>query len=444
MYSKIIIKNALAVILMVTAMSGCALSGLLEGNDPSHTSEVDPGVVRSYTGAVRLYNSTVSELLGSVNLLSEYVGAVTDELAWDIDIGGGGFSSYDSRSTSGASGIISEPLYASLQKTRITSMLASEALSLYGNEASNGMLGNAYATEGFVIVALADNFCSGIPLTKVPLSGSMQYTAGFTTQQLYEQAVTILDSAIKYGVDSAPVLAFAKLSKARALLGLGRFNEARDEVADIQNADRYTISYSNATYGISFWRGTQTSGTWKVLDNEGINGIRWTSDSAINQDPRVPLQKVNNFIYTTPMKQEKYLSSSLQFPLVTGIEARMIEAEAALQPASNPSGDWLAILNDARATIGLDPLTDPGTANARVNLLFKERAFWFYLGGTRLSDLRRLVRQYNRLPQQVYPSGAYHSPVRDRVVYGDEYVFDVPLEEARYNSLYKGCFDRRP
>jgi len=44
----------------------------------------------------------------------------------------------------------------------------------------------------------------------------------------------------------------------------------------------------------------------------------------------------------------------------------------------------------------LAALTDPGTAEARVDLLFRERAFWFFLTGHRQGDLRRLIRQYGR------------------------------------------------
>jgi hypothetical protein len=55
----------------------------------------------------------------------------------------------------------------------------------------------------------------------------------------------------------------------------------------------------------------------------------------------------------------------------------------------------------------LPALTDPGSADARVNLLFQERAFWMYLTGHRLGDLRRLVRQYGRGAETVFPTGNY-------------------------------------
>ena len=57
---------------------------------------------------------------------------------------------------------------------------------------------------------------------------------------------------------------------------------------------------------------------------------------------------------------KKYPSIDSPVAMVTGIEARVIEAEAALQGSNLTL--WLQKLNDARATVtGLAPLTDPGT-----------------------------------------------------------------------------------
>src|SRR5690606_40849192 len=39
---------------------------------------------------------------------------------------------------------------------------------------------------------------------------------------------------------------------------------------------------------------------------------------------------------------------------------------------------------------GLPPLEDPGTDEARVDLLFQERAYWLFLTGRRHADMRRL------------------------------------------------------
>ena len=56
----------------------------------------------------------------------------------------------------------------------------------------------------------------------------------------------------------------------------------------------------------------------------------------------------------------------------------------------------------------MDPLTDPGDLDARVDLLFRERAFWLFLSGRRLGDLRRLIEHYGRDPESVFPTGTHH------------------------------------
>jgi hypothetical protein len=61
-----------------------------------------------------------------------------------------------------------------------------------------------------------------------------------------------------------------------------------------------------------------------------------------------------------------------------------------------------------------------------VDLLLRERAFWFYLTAHRLGDLRRLVRQYARTAESVYPTGAYHKQGLTR---GTQVSFIVPQPE---------------
>ncbi len=141
---------------------------------------------------------------------------------------------------------------------------------------------------------------------------------------------------------------------------------------------------------------------------------------------------------TTNLVQKKYPSIDSPVEMATGIEARLIEAEAAYQAGS--LGLWLQKLNDARATVAaLTPLTDPGTANGRVDLTFRERAFWMYLTAHRLGDLRRLARPaggglsgYGRGVESVYPTGAYHKQGLTR---GLQATLIVPQPEEN-NSNY--------
>jgi len=126
--------------------------------------------------------------------------------------------------------------------------------------------------------------------------------------------------------------------------------------------------------------------------------------------------------------------------LADWVEARLIEAEAALQAGDVPT--WLAKLNHLRETAitpALPDTTDPGTPGARVDLLFRERAFWLFLTGHRQGDMRRLIRQYGRDQSQVYPTGLYPGGTG---AYGSDVNAPIPALERQYNPKFTGCLTR--
>src|SRR5690606_39976882 len=90
---------------------------------------------------------------------------------------------------------------------------------------------------------------------------------------------------------------------------------------------------------------------------------------------------------------------------------------------------------------GLLPLEARGSQEARVDLLFQERAYWLFLTGRRHSDMRRLIRQYGRSGATVFPQGAY--PAGPIGTYGTDVNAPAPASELLYNPQYQGCFDRQ-
>ena len=88
------------------------------------------------------------------------------------------------------------------------------------------------------------------------------------------------------------------------------------------------------------------------------------------------------------------------------------------------------------------PLADPGSYNARVDLLFREKALWKFMTSTRSSDLRRLVRQYGRTQDKVFPAGGFTSSAAPLGQYGTQVAFPVPDYE-KVNPNFKGCIDTK-
>ena len=88
-------------------------------------------------------------------------------------------------------------------------------------------------------------------------------------------------------------------------------------------------------------------------------------------------------------------------------------------------------------------------AAARVDQLHYERAFFLFATGHRLGDMRRLVRQYGRTADSVFPSGDYaregtNGILRpDAVGYGPDVNFPLPVQEEN-NPLPESavCIDR--
>ena len=74
-----------------------------------------------------------------------------------------------------------------------------------------------------------------------------------------------------------------------------------------------------------------------------------------------------------------------------------------------------------------------------MDLLFRERGFWMYLTAHRLGDLRRLVRQYGRGIESVYPTGAYFKGG----AYGTDVAL-VPSQTETNNPTWKACTDKLP
>ena len=93
------------------------------------------------------------------------------------------------------------------------------------------------------------------------------------------------------------------------------------------------------------------------------------------------------------------------------------------------------------------PLVDPVDPAARVDMMFRERAFWLYLTDHRMGDLRRLVTQYGRSASAVFPGGGGAQYVVDGVpkggVFGNDVNLPIPSDELN-NPKFTACIDRNP
>jgi hypothetical protein len=327
--------------------------------------------------------------------------------------------------------------YSGLQHVRGQ---ASEALGMlreFAQHDSPALQGHLYALRGYAELMLAEFFCSGIPLSTLDYGGGYTLQPGSSTADVMRHAEALFDTALTLSEDSVRFMNLARIGRGRALLGLGDVAAAAAAVAEVPDGYRYEVSFSGASGGnhVNFAYGPLWA--YSVSDGEGGNGLPFRTSG----DPRTPVTEFGPNTYGAMRYYPANLSMAGDGPIVLAdwVEARLIEAEAALQ-ADAPS-IWLDKLNHLRQTAivpALPDTTDPGP-DGRVDLLFRERGFWLFLTGHRQGDLRRLIRQYGRNAEQVYPTGPYPA---GGAFYGHDVTAPIPAEERATNSRFTGCAGR--
>jgi starch-binding outer membrane protein, SusD/RagB family len=326
------------------------------------------------------------------------------------------------------------------------------------------------ALAGYMYVVLGENFCNGVPISKFDVNaGTFTLGTPQTTAQLFAAGLAKLDSARAVldttAAANASILNLIRVGRGRALLNLNRPADAAAAVAAVPTAFRYTFLHSENTgrQNAPVFLPTLNFPRFSVSGAEGGTGLRFRLDStdARVYAPRgrgVALSPATGADNLTPMfVQTKYSSRSATLVFADGIEARLIEAEN----LQRTGGNYVAVLNTLRAALptlqiaapgpaGLLPttaptlaalpaLTAPAVAADQVNQVFQERAYWLFLTGHRLGDMRRLIKQYSRGIETVFPTGAYFKGG----TYGVDVNFPVPFQETN-NPNFTQCTDRAP
>lgn len=462
----------------LAATWGCSPSSLIDVQSPS--TVVDPSLINNAAAAAELRTGALVRVMSAYgedphNSVIAMSGFLSDELSDTYRWSG---ATADDRNilNPSLSKNVSGYGYDDIQQARTKAQQAAQALQLYAQNTPSvprAWEGEMYALEGYTVLWFAELYCSGIPLTSVPLSGAQVPTRGYTTEELFTRAVALFDSAAVTGADSATFVNLAMVGKARALLGLGQFAEADSAAQNVPTDFVYSLrslTSSNDGWGIFYLPIYVAGEYYRVQDHEGGTGLVWSTD------PRPGIVTVpgqtGDMLWPSKYNVTNGAFDPTTQPiggairLADGLEARLIQAEAAL---AEGNGNWLTMLNTLRSTcIGTTPcapvpgltsaslpaLTDPGTADARLDLVMQERAMWLYLTGHREGDLRRLAHVYNRDPNTLWPTGTmtgpayppdYPLPVPEAgQPYGPDMVYGPDVNEQVRNPLYAGCYDTNP
>jgi hypothetical protein len=348
--------------------------------------------------------------------------------------------------------------YRNINRVRTAANQAIPLLQSF-DSTNRALIAEMYFIRGFAEMQLALDFCNGIPLSDAA-GDVVVFDSPRTGAQVFQVSVASFDTAIaKAGTDAASIniANAARIAKGRALLALNQYDAAAQSVAGIATSYRYQQTFSLTTSQNIIWNQGFSAKRYSVGDSiEGNNRdilVRNAIPFSSAKDPRLP---VTDSKVTPPstvgqdggtvMRLTQIYDRLTAIDVANGIDARLIEAEAALK---NGSATWLTILNGLRnganrvTTIGtvtvpsMADLADPGTPAARVSLLFREKAFWTFSRGQRLGDLRRLVRQYGRASTDVFPEGVHFKAGN----YGGDVNLPVVTDEEN-NPNFTGCLDR--
>jgi len=324
---------------------------------------------------------------------------------------------------------------------------------------ARSLIAEMYLARGYAEMQMASDFCNGVPIgngNAVPLP---ENGVPKSNQELFAIAAASLDSGLTFanGTDAASVLMNRTLRvvRARVALARGDFAGAGTLVTGIPTAFQYQHTFSANAGTNTIWGQGLSSRRYSVGDSAEGNARLITVRNAIPfasaRDNRLPVVtptsgSVNGQDGLTYTRTTTMWGQFSAVDVANGVDARLIEAEAALKVGNVTS--WLAIHNALRAAppklgeiqpAAMTALVDPGTEASRVSLHFREKAFWTFSRGQRLGDMRRLVRQYGRTVDNVFPQGVHYK--------GGNYGADVNLPvvtDERNNPNFKGCTDRLP
>ncbi len=432
---------------LVTSLLGCS-SDILNVRTPNIIRE---GSLQSPQGITSLRNGSMMDfIVGFSGTIDSYVmssGTLGDEFL-STDSFADRYSTDGRYASELLGGAINTP-YGDLHKARagLGSVIKLWSAGKGSSAAAKDSLGEMYAVRGYSEMLFGEGFCSGVPFSDVLDNGDFDYGQPLTTAQMFAVASASLDTALA-NASSDRVRNLAAIGKGRVLVNMGQYGQAAAAVKAVPTSYKYLLGHSagtNRQYN-GIWSATfVASSRYNVVTSEGVNGIGYLTTPA---DPRVPWVPSTRTGFDNASKdlptQMKYPSQAAPITLADGIEARLIEAEAALGGSTSSQAGrdaMISILNNLRATglsTAIVPLQSPVSHDAAVDVLFKERALWMWLTGHRLGDMRRLVRQYGRTANTVFPVGAISN--RPGNTYGTQTSLVIPVRE-RNNPNFKGCQD---
>ena len=348
-----------------------------------------------------------------------------------------------------------QTMYRDLHRARTSAREAIIKLNEFKPLPSSN-IGQMYFVMGFAEMTLAENFCSGQPFSDAS-SGQPTYGNPLSTTQAFQLALAHFDSALtlSQATDAATVAIrnSIQIARARTLINLKQYDNAATAVTSVPTSYQLLATFSLTAGSNQIWSLNTSAKRWVVGDSFDVGGIIANAiPFASAGDTRVRVSGTStgtspagkSFDGSTNFISQSMYGRTDNTAIVSGIDARLMEAEVRLQ--KDDIAGMMTILNglrDTSRTLGsintavMPALPTPATKTDAINLYFREKAFWTFGRGQRLPDLRRLIRDYGRTAAQVFPSGQFFKGG----TYGNDVNFPATVDEEN-NPNYHGCANR--
>ena len=377
-------RHAALWVLLSLPLSACGgfVDNLLEVDAPSR---VIGGTLAIPGNAALLVSSAIADLecalafyvLSSALLGDELVDAQLAAATWDYDRRGfadgqGAYATNTCSSTGNIFGVYRPVATARWTADNVVTLLDGWSDAEVADRQS--LLARALAYDGYAHVLLGEGFCTAA------VDGGPELTSA----QILQRAEERFTRAIQMAQESnqPDILNMSLVGRARVRLDLNRAAEAASDAAQVPTAFVQNASYTTASArsGNHVFRWNNRF-FWASVDPKyqklTVDGV---------PDPRVPVDSSGlrgADAFTLVWRQGKYASETSPIPIATGIEARLIEAEAAGGQAA------VDIINTLRARHDLPAYTGSASAEAVRALIIDERRRELFLDGHHIHDIIR-------------------------------------------------------
>ena len=407
--------SILPLAMAVLILSSCSRDELLGVETPD---QITPGAAANAAGA------NAQRIAAMGNFSAFYAGDVAGSgvglaiasglLSDEMESARGGTEHIDQRAQNESLFPVTSPWsFAGQAQTQLIRAIAAVQQYVPDSPLRTRQIAELYALRGFTYILLGENYCNAVPIGDA--NDAAPTTEILSNQQLFERANEMFATALttigtQAGAPADSIRRIVAVGRGRALLDLNQPAQAATAVAAVPTAFVHNITFSASTIVNAMYDWMNATLNFAPADREGGVGLDYVSAN----DPRVTVLRTG----TTPtlrsgqdgvnhVVQTVHTVGTSPVRLATGVEARLIEAEAALRIGDVAT--YLTKMNEARATrSGLAPLALPATTREQEDLLFRERAFWFWGTAHRVGDLRRLMKApYSRGQAEVWPTGGY-------------------------------------